>query len=773
MNTFIKLRWVWALLLVVAVAVVSPGLPTAVEADNALTVWFLETDPQLQTYEEFHEEFGNDEVILMFVENEAGVFTFEVLQELESLSDELEAIKGVAQVHSILTVKDAWDTEEGLLFNSLIPEPVPDDPELIESAGRRTIQNPLFTDRLISRDGQKTMMWIEMDVMDDFDAYRDTVVANVRNTANEAMGPENFAMGGVGVIYSALNVLTEQDFGIFLGLAYLLMFVLMWWIFRSWRIVTAAIAVISVGTVICLGLYGLLGHQVNMVTVVIPILVIVLGIADAVHMPTTYIHLRKSDPRGDPGERIKKTLRLVGIPSLLTTLTTMGSFLALTSSPMAVIRQLGIYSAIGIGAALVATILLMTVALHGLSDNYTPPEHRYLESFLAAIRSLLEKKIPAVVGALLVVVAISAWGASQVQIDTYTLGYLPDSAPVVMDHHEMEEKWGAYSLLEFVLRPENGRKTDDPEVLAATERFVNRAVEHELITNGFSLADIYRRTAAVYMGELEEWPDTSEPLNEAQVEQLTLLLSMQRLEWDRERPGWGENFMARVTTEERDLGRITLTSEMVSAKQLEHIFGWIDEVSEETMAGVATIEAAGYPPLYTTIIEYVMTSKVRSFFLALGIIFLMLLIGLRSFRLALISLPANVFPVLVMLGVMGWLGIDLDVGTATVAAVVIGISIDDSVHFLYHWKQAEGRGLVWGDCVAYAFRHAGMAALVTTVILVGGFPILMLASVKTVFYFGLLTTIAAAAALVADLFILPLLLRRWPGGAASRSAASS
>ncbi|MFU8805733.1 MAG: efflux RND transporter permease subunit, partial [Bradymonadaceae bacterium] len=664
MDTFIRFRWIWALLLVACIAAVSPGLPTAAGANNSLTIWFLETDPRLQTYQEFQDEFGNDEVILLLVENEAGIFAPEVLRQVETLSESIEAVVGIARVHSILTVQDAWDTEEGLVFHPLIPSPIPDDPELMENAGARALQNPLFIDRLVSADTKRTMVWAEMDVMADIDDMRVDIVAEVRSIATEQLGRETFAMGGIGVIYAGLNVITQHDFSLFLGIAYLLMFLLMWWIFRQIRIVAAAIGVISVGTIISLGVYGLLGHQMNMVTVVLPILVIVLGIADAVHMPTTFVHIRRSDPLASRKDVLLRTLRLVGLPSVLTTLTTMGSFLALTSSPMAVIRHLGIYSAIGIGAALVATFILMTLALHGLAEDYEPPEHRLLLKFLENVRSALETRRPLVAGGLLLCIALSAWGASMVEVDTYTIGYLPDDDPVVVDHERIEGTWGAYSLLEFVVRPNDDRRIDDPEVLAAMERFVMKASEHELIRHGFSIADLYRRTAAVYVGDLDEMPDTTVPLTPAQVEQLTLLFSMQRLEWDSTKPAYADNFMARLTNQERDLGRITLTGDMVSARVLEGFFEWLEVVTEETLGEVATVEAAGYPPLYVSIINYVMSSKIRGFFLALLIIFTMLLLGLRSLRLALISLPANIFPVLVMMGAMGFLGIYLDIATA-------------------------------------------------------------------------------------------------------------
>ena len=136
-----------------------------------------------------------------------------------------------------------------------------------------------------------------------------------------------------------------------------------------------------------------------------------------------------------------------------------------------------------------------------------------------------------------------------------------------------------------------------------------------------------------------------------------------------------------------------------------------------------------------------------------------MLVWLRSFRLACISLIPNVFPVVVMMGVMGYLDIYLDLGTATVAAIVLGVAIDDTVHFLHYWREAENKRMSWEECMSFTFTRAGEPATVTTILLLVGFPVLMLAGVKSVVYFGMLTSIAAVAALFADVVILPLVLK--------------
>ena len=762
MTKLLRWRWWAALGLLAVVAGLLPGVQRAAVPDNALTVWFLETDPQLEAYRDFQRTFGNDEVIVLHVqetEHPGGVFSAAALDRITRLSRDLESIDGVRQVHSIVSAKDAFDTDEGLTFRSLVPKPRPEDPSALAAIAARAGENPMFRDRLVTRDGQQAMLWIEMAVMDDIDARRDAIVAAVRATASRHLESRPHAMGGIGVIYSRLNVITQHDFGLFVGLGYGLMFLMMWWVFRSVRLVAAAMGVICVGTLVALGVYGTAGHQLNMVTVVLPTLIIVLGIADAVHFPAAFVQIVREMADQPRALQIAATLRRVGLPCVMTTLTTMAGFLALASSPMAVIRHLGIYAAIGVGAALIASLLLMVIALFGLPAKPSLPRHRWIEAILLAAQRALERRRIWVVALTLVITGLSTWGALTVKTDTYTIGYLPDDHWVVTHHDAIETRWGRYSVLDFFVRPKAGLAADSPEVLAGMERFIGTAAGHPSIRDGFSLADVYRRMSHVFAGPGAPAGRRGNALDADKVAQLRLVLEMQDLEWNRASPAYRDNFVAPLMTQDRKLGRLTLVGSMMSAQDLAALLRWLDRTAVETLGSVASVAPAGYPPLYVKIIDYVMTSQIRGFFIALAIIFVLMLVAFRSLRLALISLIPNTFPVLVMMGVMGAFGIDLDVATATVGAIVIGVSIDDTVHFLHHWKRAEREGLPWSACVEQTFRHAGVAALITTALLLVGYPVLLLADVATVVYFGLLTTIAAVAALYADLLILPLLLR--------------
>ena len=759
-EAIVRRRWLLLGLLVLLVAGVSPGLETAGKQDNSLRVWFLEDDPLLGPYDEFHAQFGNDEVILLQVHDPQGIFRAETLRRLRGLEGSLEAIEGVDRVHSVVSTRDAFQSAEGLRFETVLPEPIPDDPAVIAAAQARTLDNPLFVDRLVSRDGQRAMLWVQMAVMEDFDNRRDAIVGEVRRVADAQLQGLEHPMGGVGVIYSGLNVITQHDFGLFVGLGFLLMFVMMAVIFRSALLVSAAMGVVVVGTLVALGAYGLAGHQLNMVTVMLPLLIIVLGIADAVHFPAALVHEHRRFDGAGAGrpERLRSAvagLRKILVPCFMTTATTMAGFLALASSPMEVIRSFGVYAAVGIGAALIASVGLMIVAFVRLREGATLPKFPLIRRLLEVCEAAVVRHPIALGLASITLAGLGLGGYQLVVADTYTIGYLPDDHQVVREHEQIEAGWGRYFALELTARPLGERRIDDAPLLDATERFVAEVSALPEIRNGFSLASLYRRMEQVLA------PDRAaeRPISDALAGQLRLLLDMERFEWDRTHPDYDANVLAPLMVQSAELGRITLVTEMASARGIDDLLGRVLAVGERTYGGLAELEATGYTPLYVQIIDYVMASQVRGFLLALAVIFLLMLAWLRSLRLAIVAVIANVFPVVIMLGTMGALGIDLDIASATIAAIVIGVSIDDTVHFLYHWQRAERDGASWREALRRTYEHAGHPAVITTVLLLAGYPVLMLADVKTVVYFGLLTTVAAAAALYGDLIVLPLLLK--------------
>ena len=758
-SSLIRGRWAAFALLLLALAAGLPFAARALVPDNSLRVWFVDGDPALAAYEAFHDAFGNDEVILIGYRPPGGALQPDALDRLDTLAARLDQIRGVDGVYSAANAEDvvrygsAWRVAP--LRRHVLDEAFGDDDDVAAAL----LASPLIRDRFVSADGRTALVWVQMEAAPDFDQRRDAIVAAVRAEASRTLGPEAAHLGGVGVIYAALNAATQRDFGVFMGACTVLLFGLLGLAFGRVLPALYALGSVAAAVVLTLAVAGLMGRPLNAVTVVVPTLVVVLGVAGAVHVLTQHaLAARRRPALGRPplsrralaAEALRRTVR----PCAYAALTTAAGFLALVPAPVAALREFGVLAAVGIAATFACTFGFGAVVLPLLDAS------RYRLVADGQIRRALEKLFAAIwnrpgrfAWPMLGIVAVGLAGAAQMRADTYTLGYLPDDDAAVRDHAFLEEAWGDYATVDLLVRPAEGRDVLDPALLKATVAFADAVAAEPEVRAAFGLHTLLARYSAVRLADssaIFSRPDE-------------IRYVVRQLE-----EGHSADLRRLVTPDYR-LGRLVLTGEMRSARELGLLLGRVDEIAAAHFEGLAEVEPAGYPPLYVRIVERVTTAQTTSFVTALLLVFGLLALVLRDLRLALVAMPANLFPVLVVFGTMGWLGIPLDVATATVAAIVLGIAVDDTIHLLVHVRM----GLAEHgprEALLRSARGAGRSVVVTSLVLALGFSVLLFASVQTVFAFGLLTALAALGALVGDLVLLPLALRLAYGASVSGSS---
>ena len=184
-------------------------------------------------------------------------------------------------------------------------------------------------------------------------------------------------------------------------------------------------------------------------------------------------------------------------------------------------------------------------------------------------------------------------------------------------------------------------------------------------------------------------------------------------------------------------------------------------IPNSTLGSVATVTPSRYQPMYARITDSVTTSQPTSLLTSFGLVFVLTWAFLRNFRLALLAVVPNLFPVLVLLGVMGWWGIMLDTATASIAAIVLSFCTDDSIHFIHAYQLSRRGGASPDQARLASIRHIGSTIVLTSIILFLGYSVMLLASLKTVQLFGLLTAISIAGALFGELIIFPIVLERF------------
>jgi len=730
--------------------------------DNSVGIWFLEDDPAFQAYRDFQDRFGNDDVVTLFFSAPEGVFTPGNLALIHRVSSALEAVPYVDRVISLSHVKylDTSEPESLVLENLYDREPA--DAGEASRVRARVDAWPAVEELLLSRDRDGTLIMAELKVIENIDAIRGQVIQAVE----DAVGPlfeaadTPYRMGGIGVIYNALNQAAIMDSAIFTSLSYVAIFFCLILFLASLPFTLLAMGVMFLAMTLTLGVFAFAGNSINMVTMILPTLIMVIGIADMVHVLVYYTRCFRNSPAMSKEEAVRETLVHMIKPCVLTTVTTAFGFLALASSPMAVIRQFGLYAALGVVVTLVLTFVLAVFVCMKIARPVEKPGRRarfervasVLDRFLAGMGRLSTERAGVVIMVSCLLFAAGLWGIRYLEANTYPVRYLNEKDPVRVSHEVIEEEFGYFIPLEFSVHASTQDGVKDPDFLRKLQAFQDALARDPQIKSSFSVVDI---VAFLHRAFNEGREDAYRVPDDAAA--VSQLLEFYRMDPDNDLEEWvGPDFReARVTAytptlSANEYGRL--------AERAREIFGKVG--FDPGMLEGEGVRAEGYLPLYVVMNNYILDSQMKSFLIAFVLVFGLLGIIFRSVRLFLACLFPNLLPPVLLLGFMGYAGITLDIGTVMIAAILLGIVVDDTVHILYRFRW-EGPGAPdLSERIRATLRGAGPAITATTLILAAGFAILGLASISSIANFGILCAVAVLLALFSDLLLLPSLLRK-------------
>jgi hypothetical protein len=414
-------------------------------------------------------------------------------------------------------------------------------------------------------------------------------------------------------------------------------------------------------------------------------------------------------------------------------------FLALSTASMPVIRDLGIFCALGLVAAFVGSLLICSIFAVMPSILPRVDLTGNVQRIVDACASMAVHHPVRILAFAGCVVLVSAMGVTRIEVDTYSIDFLREDHAARVDSSRLEEGFGPYTPLEFVVHSDSGVKS--PEVLRSIARWQQSMESDPRVGWTRSIADVVLNLDRVLSGRERG----QIPTDHASIEQLLFLYDSDV-----------DSELMRFIDETDNSARVTVGVPMGSAKQFGTV---IDDLLHLTdMPEGIEIAPAGYIPLYVRIMEHIVSSQLSSFALAFVVIFTLIGVLFRSVRMAVLAVPSNLLPVFITLGCMGGLGIRLDVATVTIAAIVLGLVVDDTTQFLYRYRQMQIKHEQVAVAVTETVRTVGRPLLITTVVLAGGFSVLGLAAIKSVAYFGLLLCIALISALFSDLLVIPALL---------------
>jgi len=716
-----KYRLPWLILVIILLILSGPGLQTAMIVNNSLNIWFNGNSSELKTYQLFQEQFGSDEQILIMLELEGGSIKEQEAKRLQALHNKLLALEEVATVLSPADLALPERRLTGLIFKQFLSNRPERQAKLLK-------RFPMVSKQLFSPDMKACKMIVQLNAELDIDAERGNMVTQIKKVVAKEWGKEQFAVGGISVVFAALNQLTEEQFGLFVPLMYATMLLFMLVLSRSWRVCLIAFLTMGTATTICLGLYGWIGHQLNLMTVLIPMVILLLSSLDLMHL----LYVWKRDPNNGLSQAVKKVWK----PTLITTLTTMLGFLSLLSSPMAILQQFGLYSAIGVGLCLPLTYLFASWLWPKKSAQRTGANKN--NSRAQKWQAWLERNRVGIAIGFGVSLVLFILGITKLESDTYTLGYLPQTNQAVLDHEKIQSTFGSYIPLELLLNSKEGNSLKDSthfsQVLALTDK-----LEDAGFTPQLGLPQVVKFTAKQLGAK------TSSEIAAKTPQSFALL--------QKHFGKWANTYYHEAT----GTARVTIFGSMMTAGELgEHI----EELQNIGSGFPIEIKPAGYLPLYAQLVPAATRSQTISLITAALLIGLLLWLYLRSFRQMIVVLATQIFPLAGMFGLMGWFGIELDVATASIASIALSFCVDDSIHFSSGYRRHRKNGLDHNSAMIEALSHTGHAIVFSSLMLLLGFACMLFSPLKTVFLFGGLCIVIILLALVSQILLFGF-LQQW------------
>ncbi len=717
----------------------------------------ISDDPDTIYYGHHLERFGSDEIIVVAIEAE-DVFRREVLEKIEALSREIEAYPKVLKVLSISTAVDMRADEFGMEVIR-VAEGLPVGEAGMAELKKRILGNPLFVDNLVSRDGAMATIIVTMErenvaAVHEHTLERSVLVKRIQALVERERGEGyELYMAGYPVLTTVMPELLVSDNMRFMPIVLCLVILILFASFRTFRGVALPALTVVASVIWTMGLLVAVGRRVEIITNVIPPMVMVIGLAAAIHILTHYNEELSRD--ADRRAALSKTLSYVMVPCFLTSITTAIGFGSLMSNQIEAIRDFGGFAAFGVIAAFLVAVTLIPIVLYHLSPPKSPPKGPRMRERLEAgplgrvLKGLgdfdLNNKAIIIAGSALLI-ALAAVGISRLRVETSIMKYLKADNPLVVSVNHIEGHITGTATLDLVFEADGEGAILEPRVLAEIERAQAFLESLPEVTKTVSIVDFLKKmNQAMSEGDPAAYriPDSREA-----AAQYLLLFSMSGDEENLER------FLA-YDSSAASLSARVLT---VSSAQMDDLITRIQDYIDARPGKGGRVRLTGIALLLTKTIDAIVRGQITSLGIALAIITVMMALLFRSLKVGFISMIPNVLPIITTLGLMGWVGIPINTATAVISCVAIGIAVDDTIHYLVRFrKELEADG----DYAGATYRSltgVGRAMVYTSIVNTGGFLALFFSNFNPIIYFGLLMGFTMMSALVGDLIVLPVCL---------------
>ncbi|MCF6330895.1 MAG: MMPL family transporter [Sulfurimonas sp.] len=744
-NFLNKFRWIIAICMPLLVLAFSINLKH-LEMDGSYRIWFGEDSKILKDYDDFRGTFGNDDAVIITFKDENGIFNKKALQSIENITQALWRMKYIARVDSITNYQYIYAGDEDsddVIVEDFIQDIQSATPQYLNDRKNIAINDSLIVDGLISRDGTTTMIAARLTpkVNDDSDKSLE-----IMKLVNEILAPEidktgyKYWLNGGPPLNQAFVEIGTNDALTFTPLVLVASMILLFLLFRrvSGSLIPIGVVVFTFLTV--LAVQVLLGYKLNNFTANLPVFVVAIGIADAVHVYIVWLMYKKEGT--DNFNAVLHSMKKNFLPIFLTSVTTAIGFATLTISEVVPVSTLGIATASGAILAFFISVFWMPAVLLLLKkDVKTKIIEKEISKKPIGYGDFIVRNDKKIVLITTLIFAVLAVGLFKVKVDSNTILYFDESVEIRKSTEFLAQNLTGPMAYEIIV--DSGKKDGikDPEFLKTVEKFYKDYQEEFAdVRHLSSILDIVKRFNKV-LDDKDEIPD-----NQNLIAQYLLLYSLSLPQ--------GMELNDRMDIDERKLritGRINIVDTSKDLQMINYVHDWWEKTPYSAVVN-------GQTAMFAYMQSDVTDTLIYSLSLAITLVSILMLLIFRRIKLLWVFILPNLLPVALVVGLMGWIGINIDIGVAIAGAIIIGVAVDDTIHFLVKYFDARKRGLSLAESFDEVLRYAGKAIVFTTIILSISFSLFAFSNFTPNQNFGIVTASALIIALVVDLLLLPALL---------------
>lgn len=767
----------------------------------------LENDKSLNYYRQVNERYGSDDFLIITWKPNAGLMDQEALASLQDLVSRLEQLPTVANINSILNVPllDGIKLDAEAL-SAEIPT-LSDEGVDKQKALEEFTSSPLYTNLLVGENGETSAIQVNFErderyfslldardalrqkrsteqlskeesqrlaqLEDEFDAYSKVasertsqIIQDVRIIMDDYRDVAQLYLGGISMITNDMLDFIQHDITVF-GIGILLFIMVALFVFFGklrWVLVPLFSCLVTV--LILAGLLSYLDWRITVISSNFPSILLITVLALNVHLAVFYRDFISENPDSSQMARVKATIKTMYWPCLYTALTTIVAFISLLISGIRPVIDFGWIMTIGLVLGFIITFIVFPSFIQLLSTEKHQSGSSITYKITHWIYNISVKFKPAIFTLAVFLIVFSAYGISQLKVENRFIDYFKPTTEIYQGMTVIDQELGGTTPLDIVIDAD-----PDEESLFADDEFEDEFGD-EFDSGTYDAGYWFTRSKLETLEKIHDYIDSLEVTGKVQSlattakvlkemndgefpDELTLSLVHKEMPEDVR-----ATLLDPYLSEDGDQVRINIRVEETNPnlKRSDLIETINQFIVSETSIKQEHVHFTGMLVLYNNMLQSLFDSQIMTIGVVYLAILLMFLVLFRSFVLAILATIPNALSAALVLGIMGWLGVPMDMMTITIAAIVIGIAVDNSIHYVHRFKREFRKDNNYLATMERCHGSIGKAIYYTGVTIIVGFAILALSEFIPSIYFGLLTGFAMAVALFLNLTLLPLML---------------